>query len=94
MSNCIIFQCTCNGLSYPQIENDGPATNKLEMFFSGYPTMEGLNHFVNLKTLVLVGQPIDKVENLHFCPELKELWICECRLTVCHSPSLCSCNLS
>ena len=76
------FQCTCNGLSYSQIENDGPATKTLEMFFSGYPNMAGLNHFVHLNTLVLIGQPIDKIENLHYCAELKELWICECRLKV------------
>uniref|UniRef100_A0A8C4XE44 Leucine rich repeat containing 9 n=1 Tax=Erpetoichthys calabaricus TaxID=27687 RepID=A0A8C4XE44_ERPCA len=53
----------------------------LEMFFSGYPRMVGLSYFPKLKTLMLVGQSIRRIEGLDNCPLLRELWIIECQLT-------------
>ncbi|XP_063295570.1 leucine-rich repeat-containing protein 9 [Pelobates fuscus] len=73
--------CTCNGLIPENIEQDGPGTTTLEMFFSGYPKMVGLSYFPNLIHLILVGQNIQAIEGLESCPLLQELWIAECNLT-------------
>merc|ERR1719354_222582 len=50
------------------------------MFFSGLPTLYGFNFFPNLNSLVIVGQSIKKIENLSSCVNLRELWICECKI--------------
>ncbi|XP_043929516.1 leucine-rich repeat-containing protein 9 [Protopterus annectens] len=73
--------CLCNGLSYEKVDQEGNAVSRLEMFFSGYSVMLGLSYFPNLTTLTIVGQNIQKIENLKHCPLLRELWICECYLT-------------
>ncbi|KAG8561130.1 hypothetical protein GDO81_015257 [Engystomops pustulosus] len=73
--------CMCNGLNYDKIRKDGPETNTLEMFFSGYPRMVGLSYFPNLTNLTIVGQSIETICNLESCPLLEELWITECRIT-------------
>ncbi|XP_025062921.1 leucine-rich repeat-containing protein 9 [Alligator sinensis] len=73
--------CTCNGLSYEKVDEEGPETAVLEMFFSGYPRIVGMSFFPNLTTLTLVGQSIQKISDLEYCPLLKELWISECCLT-------------
>lgn len=78
----LYFQCTCNGLSYEKVDQEGPETAVLEMFFSGYPRIVGMSFFPNLTTLTLVGQSIQKISDLEYCPLLKELWISECCLTV------------
>uniref|UniRef100_A0A8D0H1M9 Leucine rich repeat containing 9 n=1 Tax=Sphenodon punctatus TaxID=8508 RepID=A0A8D0H1M9_SPHPU len=75
------FQCTSNGLQYEKIDQEGPETLVLEMFFSGYPTIVGLEFFPNLTTLTLIGQSIATISDLENCPFLKELWISECCLT-------------
>ncbi|XP_075782450.1 leucine-rich repeat-containing protein 9 isoform X4 [Pelodiscus sinensis] len=73
--------CTCNGLYYEKIDQEGPETSTLEMFFSGYPKIVGMSFFPNLTTLTLVGQSIHKISDLEYCPLLKNLWIAECCLT-------------
>ncbi|XP_063003742.1 leucine-rich repeat-containing protein 9 [Elgaria multicarinata webbii] len=73
--------CTCNGLSYDRIEQEGSTAKSLEMFFSGYPRIIGLSHFPNLTRLTLVRQSIQKISDLENCPLLKELWVAECCLT-------------
>ncbi|XP_074986056.1 leucine-rich repeat-containing protein 9 isoform X4 [Caretta caretta] len=73
--------CTSNGLSYEKIDQEGPETSTLEMFFSGYPMIAGMPFFPNLTTLTLVGQSIQKISDLEYCPLLKNLWIAECCLT-------------
>uniref|UniRef100_A0A8C3EZT1 Leucine rich repeat containing 9 n=1 Tax=Chrysemys picta bellii TaxID=8478 RepID=A0A8C3EZT1_CHRPI len=73
--------CTSNGLSYEKIDQEGPETSTLEMFFSGYPKIVGMSFFPNLTTLTLVGQSIQKISDLEYCPLLKNLWIAECCLT-------------
>ncbi|XP_053331520.1 leucine-rich repeat-containing protein 9 [Spea bombifrons] len=73
--------CMCNGLNFEKINQEGPATGTLEMFFSGYPKMVGLSYFPNLTRLVLVGQHIERIEGLESCRSLQELWVTECRLT-------------
>uniref|UniRef100_A0A8C8RA21 Leucine rich repeat containing 9 n=1 Tax=Pelusios castaneus TaxID=367368 RepID=A0A8C8RA21_9SAUR len=55
-------------------------TTTLEMFFSGYPRIVGMSFFPNLRTLTLVGQSIQNISDLEYCPLLKELWIAECCL--------------
>nr|XP_033808784.1 leucine-rich repeat-containing protein 9 isoform X2 [Geotrypetes seraphini] len=82
--------CLCNGLSYEKIDEDGEETVVLEMFFSGYPRMEGLSYFPNLTVLTLVGQSIQKISGLESCPLLKELWIAECQLTQIENIHYCS----
>ncbi|XP_025943077.1 leucine-rich repeat-containing protein 9 [Apteryx rowi] len=72
--------CTCNGLSYEKVEQEGLKTTALEMFFSGYPQMVGMKYFPNLTTLTLVGQRIQKISDLEHCLLLRELWIAECCL--------------
>ncbi|XP_069063527.1 leucine-rich repeat-containing protein 9 [Pleurodeles waltl] len=73
--------CMGNGLCFEKIEQEGPKTAVLEMFFSGYPGMVGLSFFPNLTSLILVGQNIQKIASLEACPSLRELWIAECHLT-------------
>ncbi|XP_070606504.1 leucine-rich repeat-containing protein 9 isoform X4 [Erythrolamprus reginae] len=72
--------CTSNGLAYERLEQEGPSTQSLEMFFSGYPRIVGLSHFPNLTKLTLVRQQIQWISDLENCPFLKELWIAECCL--------------
>ncbi|XP_039175436.1 leucine-rich repeat-containing protein 9 isoform X2 [Crotalus tigris] len=73
--------CTSNGLAYERLEQEGPSTQNLEMFFSGYPRIVGLSHFPSLTKLTLVRQHIQWISDLENCPFLKELWIAECCLT-------------
>jgi len=77
-----VFKCTSNGIQYHQIEGSGPCIKILEMFFSGFPSIVGLQYFPHLTKLVIVGQTLDCMQNLEYCPELKELWICETKLKV------------
>lgn len=77
-----LFQCTTNGINLSRLLEDGMATMQLETFFSGYPRMVGLRHFPNLLSLVIVGQTVDRMENLKSVPQLRELWIVECKLQV------------
>ncbi|XP_013926947.1 PREDICTED: leucine-rich repeat-containing protein 9-like [Thamnophis sirtalis] len=72
--------CTCNGLAYERLDQEGPSTRSLEMFFSGYPRIVGLSHFPSLTKLTLVRQHIQWISDLENCPFLKELWIAECYL--------------
>ncbi|XP_072193456.1 leucine-rich repeat-containing protein 9 [Excalfactoria chinensis] len=72
--------CVCNGLSYENIDQEGPKTTALEMFFSGYPRIVGMRYFPNLTTLTLVGQRIKNITGLTHCLLLRELWIAECCL--------------
>lgn len=76
------FQCVCNGLSYENIDQEGLKTTALEMFFSGYPRIVGMEYFPNLTTLTLVGQRIENITGLKHCLLLRELWIAECCLVV------------
>ncbi|ETE73512.1 Leucine-rich repeat-containing protein 9, partial [Ophiophagus hannah] len=73
-------KCTSNGLAYERLEQEGPSTQSLEMFFSGYPRIVGLSHFPSLTKLTLVRQHIQWISDLENCPFLKELWIAECCL--------------
>ncbi|XP_040557565.1 leucine-rich repeat-containing protein 9 isoform X2 [Gallus gallus] len=72
--------CVCNGLSYENIDQEGLKTTALEMFFSGYPRIVGMEYFPNLTTLTLVGQRIENITGLKHCLLLRELWIAECCL--------------
>ncbi|XP_077180065.1 leucine-rich repeat-containing protein 9 [Paroedura picta] len=73
--------CTCNGLCYERIEQEGAETKSLEIFFSGYPRIVGLSFFPNLTRLTLVRQNIQKICDLENCLLLRELWLAECCLT-------------
>ncbi|XP_076841776.1 leucine-rich repeat-containing protein 9 isoform X2 [Brachyhypopomus gauderio] len=73
--------CTCNGISYEKVAQDGSGITTLEMFFSGFPRMVGLSLFPNLSTLTVVGQCIEHIQGLEHCPLLRELWVVECHLT-------------
>ncbi|XP_042302422.1 leucine-rich repeat-containing protein 9 isoform X2 [Sceloporus undulatus] len=73
--------CTCNGLSYERIEQEGSSVKSLEMFFSSYPKIVGLSYFPSLTRLTLVRQNIQEISDLENCPLLKELWVAECCLT-------------
>ena len=50
---------------------------RLEMFFSGYSRLLGLNYFPNLQVLCVVGENVSAIEGLSAVPLLKELWIVE-----------------
>lgn len=84
---CLYFspQCVCNGVSYEKINQEGKAVTALEMFFSGFPCMVGLSRFPGLINLTIVGQNIQRIQGLEECPQLKELWVAECQLSVSHS---------
>ncbi|XP_077863786.1 leucine-rich repeat-containing protein 9-like [Saccoglossus kowalevskii] len=73
--------CISNGLKYHRLENGNAEHVKhIEMFFSGFPKIVGMDRFPNLATLCVVAQDIDMMFGLTSCPKLKELWICECKL--------------
>ncbi|XP_052269181.1 leucine-rich repeat-containing protein 9-like isoform X5 [Dreissena polymorpha] len=76
--------CVNNGISYNKVSNGGEDSNRvlsLEIFFSGYPKMVGLNMFPNLRTLVIINQSgLQRIEGLNSCPKLTELWVCECAI--------------
>ena len=54
----------------------------LEIFFSGYPRMIGLNYFTHLKKLIIMNQQLQKIDGLMPLTKLTELWLCECDLKV------------
>ena len=80
----VYFQCTNNGISYSKVtNNEDNNTELVEIFFSGYPKMVGLNLFPNLKKLVIMNQStIQKIEGLISVKNVSELWICECDILV------------
>ncbi|XP_072171420.1 leucine-rich repeat-containing protein 9-like [Diadema setosum] len=85
------MQCIVNGVKYSRLANGGGAhLDILEMFFSGYPRMVGLQFFPNVTTLVIMGQDITEMEYLHHCPKLTELWISESKLA--HIGDLSACK--
>ena len=54
----------------------------LQVFFSGYPSIYGLQYFPNLKVLMIMGQAMTSMDGLQHCQVLQELWIAECAITV------------
>uniref|UniRef100_UPI0037E8E735 leucine-rich repeat-containing protein 9 n=1 Tax=Semicossyphus pulcher TaxID=241346 RepID=UPI0037E8E735 len=73
--------CLSNGVSYEKIAHEGSNISSLEIFFSGFPRMVGLNFFPRLCQLTIVGQNIKHIEGLECCPLLQELWVVQCNLT-------------
>ncbi|KAK6182003.1 hypothetical protein SNE40_009776 [Patella caerulea] len=74
--------CVNNGINFNRVFNDDQSLEVLEMFFSGFPQMIGLNHFPNLRTLTIIGQSIQRIEGLTNLRNLQQLWLCECEITV------------
>lgn len=76
-------QCTINGVKFDKLQKgSGKNVTKLEMFFSGFPKIIGMEYFPNLQTLTLMGQQIAVLENLDCLPNLTELCVSESKLTV------------
>ncbi|XP_074547471.1 leucine-rich repeat-containing protein 9 isoform X2 [Halichoeres trimaculatus] len=73
--------CIANGVSYEKIAKEGSNIRALEIFFSGFPRIEGLNFFPKLRQLTIVSQNIKNIDGLDCCPLLQELWIVQCNLT-------------
>lgn len=74
--------CVVNGVKYSRLGNGGGYhVELLEMFFSGYPRIVGLQFFPNLTTVIIMGQDISQMDGLQQCSKLEELWISECKLT-------------
>ena len=63
-------------------KGSGKNVTKLEMFFSGFPKIIGMEYFPNLQSLTLMGQQIVVLENLDCLPNLTELCVSESKLTV------------
>ena len=79
----IIFQCAINGVKFDKLQKgSGKNATKLEMFFSGFPKIIGMEYFPNLQSLMLMGQQIAVLENLDCLPNLTELCVSESKLTV------------
>ena len=73
--------CANNGINYSKIQNGEKCNvDKLEMFFSGFPKIVGMNLFPSLTCLVIMSQPVSKIESLSPLVLLRELWISECQL--------------
>jgi Leucine-rich repeat (LRR) protein len=82
--------CCANGIKFSKLTQGGDETvTSLEMFFSGYQNITGMNFFPNLTTLILMGQDISKIEGLSTCSVLKELWICECKIKMIEGLTAC-----
>ena len=76
-------QCLSNGINYEKLQKgSGCNVQTLEMFFSGFPNICGMENFPKLRVLVLVGLDIEHIENLDCLSNLYELWIAECKLSV------------
>ncbi|XP_077999840.1 leucine-rich repeat-containing protein 9-like isoform X2 [Glandiceps talaboti] len=73
--------CNVNGIKYHRLEQ-GPVENVkvVEMFFSGFPKIVGMDRFPNLTTLCVMGQDIDRMYGLTHLTRLRELWLCECKI--------------
>ena len=79
----IFCQCANNGINYSKVQNGEKCNvDKLEMFFSGFPKIVGMNLFPSLTCLVIMSQPVSKIEGLSPLVLLRELWISECQLKV------------
>ena len=79
----LLFQCAINGIKYDKVQKGtGKNVKVLEMFFSGFPQIVGMENFPNLHVLTLMGQEIKVLENLDCLPQLTELCVSECQLTV------------
>jgi hypothetical protein len=78
-----IFQCISNGINYEKLQK-GSAKNiiRLEMFFSGFPRICGMELFPDLQYLCLIGQEIEVLENFESLTNLTELYVCECAVKV------------
>ena len=72
-----------NGINYNRAVNgDTNNVELLEIFFSGYPRMIGLNYFTHLKKLIIMNQQLQRIDGLMSLNKLTELWLCECSLKV------------
>ena len=81
--SCFFFQCTINGVKFDKLQKgSGKNVTKLEMFFSGFPKIIGMEYFPNLLSLTLMGQQIAVLENLDCLPNLTELFVSESKLPV------------
>ena len=79
----ILLQCMNNGINYNRAVNgDTNNVELLEIFFSGYPRMIGLNYFTHLKKLIIMNQQLQRIDGLMSLNKLTELWLCECSLKV------------
>ena len=77
------YQCTINGVKFDKLQKgSGKNVTRLEMFFSGFPQIIGMDYFPNLQSLTLMGQQIADLENLECLPNLTELCVSESKLTV------------
>ncbi|XP_068737471.1 leucine-rich repeat-containing protein 9-like isoform X3 [Montipora capricornis] len=82
--------CTGNGVKFEKLQKgSGKNVMSLEMFFSGFPKIIGMEYFPNLLSLTLMGQEITKLENLDCLPNLTELCVSECNLTKISGLSEC-----
>ncbi|XP_071079047.1 leucine-rich repeat-containing protein 9-like [Haliotis cracherodii] len=82
--------CACNGLNYSKLSSgEGENAYIIEMFFSGYPKIVGLQNFPNLHTLTIVGQTITKINGLSALTKLQELWLCECQIKKIENVEVC-----
>ncbi|XP_029195766.2 leucine-rich repeat-containing protein 9-like isoform X1 [Acropora millepora] len=74
--------CTVNGVKFDKLQKGaGKNVTSLEMFFSGFPKIIGMEYFPSLQSLTLMGQAITELENLEHLPNLTELCVSECKLS-------------
>ena len=77
------LQCTANGVKFEKLQKgSGKNVKSLEMFFSGFPKIIGMENFPSLQSLTLMGQQITTLENLECLPNLTELCVSESKLAV------------
>lgn len=72
--------CLNNGITYSKLAAEGRTVEVLEMFFSGFPRLIGMQHFPNIHTLTIIGQSISQINGLYMLTKLKELWVAECQI--------------
>ncbi|CAH3150734.1 unnamed protein product [Pocillopora meandrina] len=74
--------CTVNGIKFEKLQKGaGKNVASLEMFFSGFPKIIGMENFPDLQNLTLMGQQITTLENLDCLPNLTELCVSESKIT-------------
>ncbi|XP_018652407.1 hypothetical protein Smp_124590 [Schistosoma mansoni] len=72
--------CTMNGIQYDNLTTENFHNHILYILFSGFKKWISLQNFPYLTELIIISQDITYIAKLETCPNLKKLWLCECKL--------------
>eukprot|EP00873_Tetraselmis_striata_P036490 jgi/Tetstr1/456754/TSEL_043451.t1 len=79
-----------NGITEDAVAGNAHDITELEMFLFNFPRMVCLDLFSHLTQLTITQQSITKIENLHGCPRLENLWLNENSIEAIEGLEACS----